>query len=162
MNNESKKESKLIIICICIIAVVLIALIGIAYLQRGNVTRTLKKQTTSDIKYDKEKLNIYFFWGDGCEHCEALISFLNSLTEDYDKYFDLYTLEVWYNEDNNKLMTELTEELGKEVKGIPCLIIGDQVFSGFSEDMKEDIKKAIKKEYKENPQYDVYNEYKKN
>ncbi len=162
MNNESKKESKLIIICICIIAVVLIALIGIAYLQRGNVTRTLKKQTTSDIKYDKEKLNIYFFWGDGCEHCEALISFLNSLTEDYDKYFDLYTLEVWYNEDNNKLMTELTEELGKEVKGIPCLIIGDQVFSGFSEDMKEDIKKAIKKEYKENPQYDVYKEYKKN
>lgn len=162
MNNESKKESKLIIICICIIAVVLIALIGIAYLQRGNVTRTLKKQTTSDIKYDKEKLNIYFFWGDGCEHCEALISFLNSLTEDYDKYFDLYTLEVWYNEDNNKLMTELTEELGKAVKGIPCLIIGDQVFSGFSEDMKEDIKKAIKKEYKENPQYDVYKEYKKN
>lgn len=162
MNNESKKESKLIIICICIIAVVLIALIGIAYLQRGNVTRTLKKQTTSDIKYDKEKLNIYFFWGDGCEHCEALISFLNSLTEDYDKYFDLYTLEVWYNEDNNKLMTELTEELGKEVKGIPCLIIGNQVFSGFSEDMKEDIKKAIKKEYKENPQYDVYKEYKKN
>lgn len=162
MNNESKKESKLIIICICIIAVVLIALIGVAYLQRGNVTRTLKKQTTSDIKYDKEKLNIYFFWGDGCEHCEALISFLNSLTEDYDKYFDLYTLEVWYNEDNNKLMTELTEELGKEVKGIPCLIIGDQVFSGFSEDMKEDIKKAIKKEYKENPQYDVYKEYKKN
>ena len=162
MNNESKKESKLIIICICIIAVVIIALIGIAYLQRGNVTRTLKKQTTSDIKYDKEKLNIYFFWGDGCEHCEALISFLNSLTEDYDKYFDLYTLEVWYNEDNNKLMTELTEELGKEVKGIPCLIIGDQVFSGFSEDMKEDIKKAIKKEYKENPQYDVYKEYKKN
>lgn len=162
MNNESKKESKLIIICICIIAVVLIALIGIAYLQKGNVTRTLKKQTTSDIKYDKEKLNIYFFWGDGCEHCEALISFLNSLTEDYDKYFDLYTLEVWYNEDNNKLMTELTEELGKEVKGIPCLIIGDQVFSGFSEDMKEDIKKAIKKEYKENPQYDVYKEYKKN
>ena len=162
MNNESKKESKLIIICICIIAVVLIALIGIAYLQRGNVTRTLKKQTTSDIKYDKEKLNIYFFWGNGCEHCEALISFLNSLTEDYDKYFDLYTLEVWYNEDNNKLMTELTEELGKEVKGIPCLIIGDQVFSGFSEDMKEDIKKAIKKEYKENPQYDVYKEYKKN
>lgn len=162
MNNESKKESKLIIICICIIAVVLIALIGIAYLQKGNVTRTLKKQTTSDIKYDKEKLNIYFFWGDGCEHCEALISFLNSLTEDYDKYFDLYTLEVWYNEDNNKLMTELTEELGKEVKGIPCLIIGNQVFSGFSEDMKEDIKKAIKKEYKENPQYDVYKEYKKN
>ena len=162
MYNESKKESKLIIICICIIAVVLIALIGIAYLQRGNVTRTLKKQTTSDIKYDKEKLNIYFFWGDGCEHCEALISFLNSLTEDYDKYFDLYTLEVWYNEDNNKLMTELIEELGKEVKGIPCLIIGNQVFSGFSEDMKEDIKKAIKKEYKENPQYDVYNEYKKN
>ena len=57
---------------------------------------------------------------------------------------------------------ELSKELGKEVKGIPCLIIGDQVFSGFSEDMKEDIKKAIKKEYKENPQYDVYKEYKKN
>ena len=86
-------------------------------------------------------------WGKGCPHCEELITFLDSLSKEYDSYFDLYTLEVWYNEENNELMNKLVESLDKEVEGIPCLIIGNQVFFGYDQSMEKEIKSTIKKEY---------------
>lgn len=53
-------------------------------------------------------------------------------------------MEVWYNQKNNKFMEELVGELGKEVEGVPCLIIGDQVFFGYTESMGTEIKKQSK------------------
>ena len=57
-------------------------------------------------------------------------------------------------------MNNLVQTLDKTVEGIPCLIIGDQVFFGYSTRMDEKLKKAIKEEYKERKQFDVYKEYK--
>ena len=104
--NKKNNEKIAMIISICIIVVVIMSLIVIG--SRGNsIKRQLVEQTASDIKYDKEKINVYFFWGKGCPHCEELITFLDSLSKEYDSYFDLYTLEVWYNEENNELMNKL-------------------------------------------------------
>ena len=152
---------KSIVISLISAIVVLIILVGAVSTQASSrTTRTLNEQTESDIKYNDEKINVYFFWGNGCQHCEALINYLNTLPEEYDNYFNLYTLEVWYNEDNNKLMTELGNQLGQEIKGVPCLIIGDQVFIGFSEENKKAIKDAIKKAYNKKERYDAYKDYK--
>lgn len=152
---------KSVIISLVAAIVVLTILVGAVSTQASSrTTRTLKEQTASDIKYNDEKINVYFFWGNGCQHCEALISYLNTLPEEYDNYFDLYTLEVWYNEDNSKLMAELGDYLEQEINGVPCLIIGDQVFIGFREENKEAIKDAIKKEYNKKERYDAYKNYK--
>lgn len=157
--NKKNNEKIAMIISICIIVVVIMSLIVIG--SRGNsIKRQLVEQTASDIKYNKEKINIYFFWGKGCPHCEELITFLDSLSKEYDSYFDLYTLEVWYNEENNELMNKLVESLDKEVEGIPCLIIGNQVFFGYDQSMEKEIKSTIKKEYQKKTKYDVYKKYK--
>lgn len=159
--QKSKKHINNIIIivaaCIIIIVVAIILILGTT---SNHVTRTLKEQTEANIKYDNKKINVYFFYGDGCPHCEELIKFLDNLPEKYDEYFDLYTMEVWYNQKNSKLMEDLVAELGKEVEGVPCLIIGDQVFFGYSESMEKEIKKAIKDEYLLVDKYDVYKNYK--
>ena len=157
--NKKNNEKIAMIISICIIVVVIMSLIVIG--SRGNsIKRQLVEQTASDIKYDKEKINVYFFWGKGCPHCEELITFLDSLSKEYDSYFDLYTLEVWYNEENNELMNKLVESLDKEVEGIPCLIIGNQVFFGYDQSMEKELKSTIKKEYQKKTKYDVYKKYK--
>lgn len=162
MAKQQSKNSTtniIIIASICIIIIV-VAIILIVGKTTNHVTRTLKEQTEANIKFDNKKINVYLFYGDGCPHCEQLIKFLDNLPEKYDEYFDLYTMEVWYNQKNNKFMEELVGELGKEVEGVPCLIIGDQVFFGYMEAMGTEIKKAIKEEYLLVDKYDVYKNYK--
>ena len=68
-------------------------------------------------------------------------------------------MEVWYNEENNKLMEDLVAELGKKVEGVPCLIIGNQVFFGYSTSMDQELKKAIKEKYEKMDKFDVYQQY---
>ena len=156
----TKKSVVISLISAIIVLVILVGVVSTSASTSSRTTRTLKEQTASDIKYNDEKINVYFFWGNGCQHCEALISYLNTLPEEYDNYFDLYTLEVWYNEDNSKLMAELGDYLEQEINGVQCLIIGDQVFIGFREENKEAIKDAIKKEYNKKERYDAYKNYK--
>ena len=153
------RKNTIIVISICVIMTIFLGVL-IVGASSNKTTRILTEQTEEDIKFNDEKLNIYFFYGKGCSHCEELISFLNSLPSEYNDYYDLYTLEVWYNDKNNELMNNLVQTLDKTVEGIPCLIIGDQVFFGYSTRMDEKLKKAIKEEYKERKQFDVYKEYK--
>lgn len=153
------KEVILILVVVLIITAIIITLLIIQVSNAEDVTRVLKEQTTSEINYNNKKLNVYMFWGDGSEQSEQMIKFLNSLDASYDKYFDLYTLEVWYNEDNRNLQQELLTQLGEDSNGVPCLIIGDQTFFGYDETLEKDIKAAIKEEYLKVPQYDAYKTY---
>lgn len=155
--TKIKSETTITIISACIIIIIVAVIFIIGTNQPQKTQRVLTNQTEEDIKFDNKKINVYFFYGDGCPHCEELIEFLNSLPEKYNNYFDLYTMEVWYNEENNKLMKDLVGKLGEEVEGVPCLIIGDQVFFGYSTSMDQELKKAIKEEYKTTNKFDVYN-----
>ena len=109
-------------------------------------TRTAK---LSDITFEEDKINIYFFWGDGCPHCEELFTFLESIKSEYNEYFNLYGFEVWYNEDNGQIMDYFQEELGETVgsRSVPYYIIGDKSFSGYSSDMNEEILDTIEEKY---------------
>ena len=80
----------------------------------------------------EKKLNLYLFYGDGCPHCAALEKYLDSYLKDKD-YINLYTYEVWYNQDNLKKYDDLHELLNDTGNGIPYLIIGGTTISGFSE-----------------------------
>ena len=51
----------------------------------------------------EQKVNIYFFHGDGCPHCEAEMKFFDNLEEEYKSKYNLYKFETWYNENNVKL-----------------------------------------------------------
>ena len=117
------------------------------------VTINLPDTALEDIKYDKNKVNIYLFWGNGCPHCEDFLDFLEENT-DYKELYTLNTFEVWYNQDNYNLMNEFATALDEDVMGVPFIVIGNKSFKGFSSSLEEEILNAIKEGHSNS--YDVY------
>lgn len=118
-----------------------------------------KDAKLEEIKYDENKVNIYFFWGNGCPHCEQEHEFFDEIEKEYGKYYNLNTFEVWYNEENLNVYKRFATKMGDEVDGVPYTIVGNKTFSGFGESAKKKIKDAIKEQYKNS--YDVYFDLKK-
>lgn len=119
------------------------------------------KYNLKGYKESEDKINIYLFRGNGCGHCKNFVTFLYENIEEYGKYFNLVSYEIFYNQDNSKLMSKVSKFFGEEATGVPYIVIGDKYFSGFGEGAKEDIKKAIKDLYESKNRYDVFEEMKK-
>lgn len=107
------------------------------------------------FKPKREKINVYLFWGDGCPHCEHAKEFFNDVNSDYSKYYNLVDYEVWYDTDNKSLLGKVATFLNTEVKGVPFIVIGDEYFSGYSNDIDTDINNTIISMYKSNDYIDV-------
>ncbi len=121
--------------------------------EEKNLNNINKYAKVEDITYEKNKVNIYLFWGDGCPHCKEEYEYIESINKKYGKYFNLYGFEVWEHEENAKLLEDISKKLGIKIKGVPFTIIGEKYYSGFSSNTKKKIEKAIKNEYKND--YDV-------
>lgn len=108
----------------------------------------------------KEKINIYFFKGNGCPHCEEAEKFFDSIKGEYGKYYNLIDYETWYDSDNADLMKKVASKLGEEASGVPYIIIGKKTWNGYASSYNDDITSAIKEEYKKssNNRYDVIKE----
>ena len=84
---------------------------------------------------------------------------MNSIVEEYGKYFEVVSFESWYDADNGALMEEVSTFLGEPAQGVPYIVIGDQAFGGYAESYNEAIIGKIQEEYaKENDKYDVFEE----
>ena len=113
----------------------------------------------SNYQESPDKITIYLFRGRGCGFCQAYLTFMDSITEEYGKYFNMVTFEVWNNEDNWYLMQKISYYLDEEIAGgVPYVIIGDQVFPGYASVYDEEIKSAIVDLYntEKNKRYDVF------
>ena len=106
------------------------------------------------IVYDENKVNIYEFYGQECPHCIKLNSFFEILESEYGKYYTLNKFETWHNSENLEIYKEFASVLGYEAKGVPFIVIGNQVIRGFSESKEQEIIDAITGQYKNS--YDVY------
>lgn len=107
-----------------------------------------------DIVKEDDKVNIYFFWGNGCPRCEEQFEFLNNVKEKYGEYYNLYTFETWYDEDNAKLVQVFKDAMGDTKKGVPYTVIGSKSFVGFSDSSKSSMIDAIVSEHEKD--FDVY------
>ena len=107
----------------------------------------------------KDKINVYIFRGEGCPHCEEAIEWFNdnlSTDKEYKEYYNLVQYEVWYDEDNSNLMSNVASALGTDASGVPFIVIGDEYFSGFSsKESPKKIKRAIKEAYNSDDYQDV-------
>ena len=134
-----------------------------------NFTETLEAEEI-DLKYTSYKetddqVTIYLFRGQGCSYCRGFLNFLNDNAEDLGKYFKVVSYEVWKDTNNAKLLTEVSEYLEQPADGVPYIIIGDQVFAGFTESAYgEKVKEAITTLYKtdKSERYDVFDQMEKN
>lgn len=55
--------------------------------------------------------------------------------------------EVWNNEDNNNLMTQVGEKLNQNYFAVPFLVIGDEIIVGYNSSKDNYIKNRIIEEY---------------
>lgn len=133
---------------------------------KGNATSIQQACAEEQIAFDHEdyknnqegKINIYLFRGNGCSHCHEFLEYLETIIDDYGKYFNVITYEVWSDSDNGKLMEKVAEKLGEEASGVPYIIIGEKTFAGYSSSMNEEIETLIKEEYEKEERYDVMKE----
>ena len=117
----------------------------------------------TDYKETDDQVIVYLFRGKGCGFCRSFLDFMNSITDEYGKYFKIVSYEVWKDTNNSKLLDEVSSFLNEPAEGVPYIIIGDRVFGGYASQYDEDIKTTIKELYdtKKKDRYDVMAEMKK-
>ncbi len=118
---------------------------------------TTKRKTESINHEDNElerpvangKVNLYIFYGSTCQYCKNLHDYIDKLKSDstINYMFNVVDYEVWGNMTNNELMMRVAEKIDYDVKGVPFYIIGEEVFSGYSEKYNDKIREHIKKAY---------------
>ncbi|MEM3405844.1 MAG: hypothetical protein QW117_02650 [Candidatus Pacearchaeota archaeon] len=78
-----------------------------------------------DVNKNSNKINIYFFYGLGCPHCENVIS--SGILEEVSKIenVNIYKLEVYYNQSNRDKYNQFADKLGisQYQRGVPFLVI---------------------------------------
>lgn len=96
---------------------------------------------------------LILFYGDGCPYCEMERQWLADVRETYPD-LTVREYEVWYDEANQALLTEVAADLGFEVQGVPVTVLGDRYWIGFSDPLRADMAAAIEAALAENPASD--------
>lgn len=109
---------------------------------------------TESIRREPNKVNIYFFWGNGCPHCAEEFAFFKQIEKQYGAYYQLYSFETWENEANAKLLTQFAKAMNESVSGVPYTVIGQESVIGFGEESKAEILRLIKSQHING--YDIY------
>lgn len=81
----------------------------------------------------EKKVNIYFFWGEGCPHCEKQKPFLEMMKSKYPEVM-VYDYEVWGNGENRDLMIEFGKKLNATVNGVPFTVVGEHYIVGWMDE----------------------------
>ena len=161
-----KQKTKNIIICILGVLIVTLLTTLLVKQIKGNQEPNENRrdyninQEEKDIYKTKNKINIYFFRGEGCAHCAAEIDFLNSNKKIIDKYANVFIFETWENPKNEKLLYEMLDQIDEDYSGVPAVFIGKEYILGFGEDTAQNIMNLIT-EGKTKNYIDLYDKVKK-
>jgi thiol-disulfide isomerase/thioredoxin len=130
------------------IGIVLVAIVVIASLAvfAGGLLNTISAGTFTPVSLGSNT-TVYYFYGQGCPHCQAIEPFMDNLTQKYPDV-TILKLEVWYNQTNQQIDQELNAQAGlSSPPGVPEVIIGKTVLVGQQEipDKLEGYVQAIEK-----------------
>ena len=111
------------------------------------------------VKADEEKnlVNIYFFHSNTCSHCKRERILLDELVKKYNN-IKIYSYEI-SEEENIKLLNEVTKLYDTKTTGTPFTIIGDKYFKGYSEENTKPTFIATIEYYSNNGYKDRVGEY---
>ena len=118
----------------------------------------------TDEEVLEDKINIYFFYGDGCPHCAKEEKFLDRLNEKYADSIQIFRYETWKNSTNKSYMLSAKTLLSKSANvSVPFTVIGKESYSGYNDTVGEKIEKKLR-EYLEldNLEESIVNETKEN
>ena len=88
------------------------------------------------------EVRLYFFWGDGCPHCEAAQPHLRELASANP---DLVVVEreVWYDKDNQRELVSMAARHGFRPTGVPTILLGERHWVGYSDRIAAEIDQAV-------------------
>lgn len=94
---------------------------------------------------DDKKIDLYFFYGDGCPHCAKEEIFLDKLEKEKNN-LDIHRYEVWHNKENADMLARIAKSINLKVSGVPILFVGTENVVGYGSDEStgKDILKTIK------------------
>ncbi len=81
---------------------------------------------------NEDRLNVYFFWGEGCPHCAEEKPFLKMMEDKYDGV-KVYSYELYRHPENIKLIEKVASILKAQVGGVPFTVVGDKYFIGYED-----------------------------
>lgn len=113
----------------------------------ANTTQTYEEiaQKITGATLAPNKINIFFFNGDGCPHCHDEKIFFKSMENKYPGKINILSYEVWYNDTNGEYLRQIFKEANIDNNGIPLTIIGNKHFTGFSETIEDSLIDEIEK-----------------
>lgn len=82
---------------------------------------------------DERKVNVYFFWKDGCPHCEREKDFLTRWQGEETR-IRVHYLEISRETDNYEAFAALIGQFGIERPGVPLTVVGETFFDGYNDE----------------------------
>lgn len=90
------------------------------------------------------KVDVYFFYGQGCPHCAKEEIFLENMQEKYPE-INVYAYEVYSNNENRMLFESYSAMVGESVQGVPTTFIDRKAHIGFSDSIGLEIENEVKR-----------------
>ena len=92
---------------------------------------------------ERNMVNIYMFWGNGCPHCAKAKEYLVPFAEKT-PYAQFFTYEVYYSAENQQKMQAVGETLGVDASGVPLILVGDKAYVGYSDTIGRQITTQVR------------------
>jgi thiol-disulfide isomerase/thioredoxin len=84
---------------------------------------------SADATPDYDDITVYFFYGEECPHCHAVMPFITNLTQKYPDV-EFRILEVWHNSTNAEVYAALNNRLNQPSGIVPEVIVGNTILIG--------------------------------
>lgn len=164
-----KKSFKLLLIAVIAFLVMIPSALALSidkapskYNKQKLETALEKEKITYDFKhtYSDDHVKLYLFYGDGCSYCKRFLEFASkTLMTKYNDSLDIYTFEVWYDDNNQQLYTEIAKELKKSADGVPFMVVGEDSFTGYISTDNDRIMAAIDEQIETKTRVDFVDDF---
>lgn len=118
-----------------------IALLAALLLVVGNV-QVVRAQDRAGPPAAPLPVDVFLFSGDGCPHCASARAFLDDLAETHPT-LRIHEYEVWYDDANRELLSALADAYGRTVQGVPVILLGDEMWTGFGASVERDLRVRV-------------------
>jgi len=96
--------------------------------------------------YGSGNVTVYYFYGEECPHCQAVMPLVINLSKKYPDV-EFHILEIWHNQKNYGIYSEINAKMKNSYGGIPEAIVGNTLLFG-ERDIPNWLEAAIQDELK--------------
>jgi hypothetical protein len=129
---DTRLDKKIIVIVFLLVVVVIVAL---------GVYGSQLKNTLTTTPSAPGTLTVWYFYGNGCEHCTYVTPLVRSLQKKYPDV-DFRILEIYDNPYNRDILISMNQKYHQKNSGIPVVFVGDTVLFG-GDEIPQNLEKVI-------------------